>query len=750
MKNKLLFSIAIIIALLITISSALSDEPIPAPEPVPPSSGGSGGGSSGGGSSFGIEIEHMRIEYPIILNAESECRLYLWNNKNEEVYNVTYTIYEEIENGNTIISNQIAHGTIEEIEEHDGKTVLFNWIPHSVNTKKLIVIVNINGTESSYEREIYHVSSETGYDLDISSEMISDEEEIFVNQNFFMNLTIRNRGPDTSDYETLNIYILENMMQYWGENEEEITSHLEFVESANLNQLQPYERVSYTLSPEFDSPGFHLIYFNLSNGNDLFRGNSEEGEEIIVRTHGADVLGFIDLHGRLTVGYENEIEVELLNIGDQDAESIIVSLYDGTTLIGTQTLEEIEEMDHDEVEFSWTPQSTGEHTLRLMVTCYNDAYLEDNEMSITVQVQEPEFPVDEFEPDNTWQQATTISTNNVVQEHTNFPNRDEDYFNFHAEQGITYIMETLEISGDTYMELFDTDGETRLISNDDYQGLRSRIEWTCDQTGMYYVMIRQLGSRMNGDYKFTIYPINFNQPKMDWFDGDTTDLSQADLSNVDNLVLENTQNGKIDFSGKSLDLSKTLNINDYVKITEATIFIDSNNIPALNQPARLTMYNLKFTEPKIMKDGKECSECSIISYENNQLIFDVPHFTTYQAVEGRQNVGSYSRKFGPKQHVKMNKVTMNDQFEQGEDLQVRVTMNNDGETKLKDVSVTIVIQELNVRRKIGPFDLKKEEDINQLVLAEMPENVKPGDYDVRITISNDFMKRVKYRTITII
>jgi len=46
------------------------------------------------------------------------------------------------------------------------------------------------------------------------------------------------------------------------------------------------------------------------------------------------------------------------------------------------------------------------------------------------------------------------------------------------------------------------------------------------------------------------------------------------------------------------------------------------------------MYDIVLTNPVIMRNGEVCDDCEIISYENNVLVFYVPHWTAYYPLGG--------------------------------------------------------------------------------------------------------------------
>jgi hypothetical protein len=71
---------------------------------------------------------------------------------------------------------------------------------------------------------------------------------------------------------------------------------------------------------------------------------------------------------------------------------------------------------------------------------------------------------------------------------------DRDWVKFHGKAGQPVRMESRNLAPDTdtFFELFDASG-AKLAQNDDFGGsLASRITFTPEQTGTYFLRIRQL------------------------------------------------------------------------------------------------------------------------------------------------------------------------------------------------------------------------------------------------------------------
>lgn len=107
---------------------------------------------------------------------------------------------------------------------------------------------------------------------------------------------------------------------------------------------------------------------------------------------------------------------------------------------------------------------------------------------------------DGYESDDSFEKATNLLPG-IVQTHNIHSIGDEDWFAIEMEEGEAYIIKTLDLStdADTYLYLFDEDGETLLASNDDFNGtLASEIHWTATASGTYYMRIKHWNPNISG------------------------------------------------------------------------------------------------------------------------------------------------------------------------------------------------------------------------------------------------------------
>ncbi len=154
-----------------------------------------------------------------------------------------------------------------------------------------------------------------------------------------------------------------------------------------------------------------------------------------------------------------------------------------------------------------------------------------------------------------------------------------------------------------------------------------------------------------GSYNFTInctdafgitttqtYTFSVNNFK--GFNGTTTNISNINIKNITNFVVESTDTGRINFSDY-IDLSHGFDLDKYINISSNLIVLNSTFLTSLNKSATLYIYNLTFTNPRILIDGVACPEsiCKKVSYSGGTLVFNVSHFTAYSSEESPSEGG---------------------------------------------------------------------------------------------------------------
>ena len=80
---------------------------------------------------------------------------------------------------------------------------------------------------------------------------------------------------------------------------------------------------------------------------------------------------------------------------------------------------------------------------------------------------------------------------------------------------------------------------------------------------------------------------------------------------------------------------------------------------------------------------------------------------------------------------------------------MHVNVNNDGTKDLDGLSVRVLIYDLGIMLRTNSFDLNDGDTDGKFLFWDVPSSVAPGDYLVRITVSNDDVREVRHRYITV-
>jgi hypothetical protein len=82
---------------------------------------------------------------------------------------------------------------------------------------------------------------------------------------------------------------------------------------------------------------------------------------------------------------------------------------------------------------------------------------------------------------------------------------------------------------------------------------------------------------------------------------------------------------------------------------------------------------------------------------------------------------------------------------------VIVTMTNSHNSKtLYDLRIKVEISGLDVLQYSNSFSVKYNSKDSRIMFVNLPKTVPPGEYDVRVTVSNDLIKRTYYHEIFVV
>ncbi|MBU2612125.1 MAG: hypothetical protein KKB62_00200 [Nanoarchaeota archaeon] len=210
-------------------------------------------------------------------------------------------------------------------------------------------------------------------------------------------------------------------------------------------------------------------------------------------------------------------------------------------------------------------------------------------------------------------------------------------------------------------------------------------------------------------------------------------------------------NDKINVSDDEDSSDNFVNISKNVIISSNHLEINTTALPNFNKSATLYLYNLSFSNPRILMNGEICppSICTKVSYSSGTLVFEVTHFTIYSAEEtpsgetpsggGGGGGGGSTINLIPSFEVSPDEIIVN--MKQGETKERYVSIKNNY-TKILSFSVgnTEKIKDF-IRINEPSFVLGPGEVKNLTIDFLSKESSIPNSYIGKITIEADKIKK---------
>tara|TARA_Y100000310_G_scaffold345778_1_gene469730 strand:- start:6723 stop:11762 length:5040 start_codon:yes stop_codon:yes gene_type:complete len=255
-----------------------------------------------------------------------------------------------------------------------------------------------------------------------------------------------------------------------------------------------------------------------------------------------------------------------------------------------------------------------------------------------------------------------------------------------------------------------------------------------------------------------------NTPITTGFDGDTTDFSSINLTNVSNAVLEKTNFGKIEFTD-GLDLREIVDLSNLVTIGDNILGIDSGILTQFNnKKARITMKGLTYNDTPIIffSDGfttnanditQECTTCDIVSFTeasttNGVVIFDVEGFSSFKVdvnttVSTSSNTTSTSTSSNRTDldvcdEGVIGDITIDikdpddgDEFSIGDEINIEVDVENNDDKDLDIIVKAILFNEDEDEEvetdKSSEVEIEEDEEDTIELTIEVPSDAEDGD-----------------------
>ena len=254
-------------------------------------------------------------------------------------------------------------------------------------------------------------------------------------------------------------------------------------------------------------------------------------------------------------------------------------------------------------------------------------------------------------------------------------------------------------------------------------------------------ILRLYANDTKGNLNFssiTFKRVNFTIIRTE-FDGETTDfdvLNDTQLRNITNLTLETTNRGKIIFL-QNISITDFTNIDAFVDIGINFISLDANGLSNFNKSAELFLYNLTFSNPRILRDGQVCQSiiCTKINYSSNVLRFNVTGFTNYSSEETPTEVsGVVSGGGGGSTGGASGGKIISTSFIVDRD-EIKIDLKQ-GETKREQLIITNILDQA-IQIKIDTGLLKKFIFIQEENFMLKPHETKIIDMDIIAPIKTE-------------
>lgn len=250
--------------------------------------------------------------------------------------------------------------------------------------------------------------------------------------------------------------------------------------------------------------------------------------------------------------------------------------------------------------------------------------------------------------------------------------------------------------------------------------------------------------------KLIIIYENFRENKK----GNSNDFdsySEQVLENFSNMTLENTDYGKIVWNER-INLTADINASDkittldnYVIISNQSIYVNLTELPNLNKSATLRFYNLSFDDPRVLIDGEVCPEtiCSDESYSGGTLSIVVTRFSNFTLEETPESPivpggGGGGGGGGETEEIQFsyNPKTIKMSLTQGKKSEVEIDLENFDERNIYfDLSSNVK----GVSLSENNFLLKPEQE--KVIIAFFNAALEPGIYYGYLTIQAETLSK---------
>jgi len=235
------------------------------------------------------------------------------------------------------------------------------------------------------------------------------------------------------------------------------------------------------------------------------------------------------------------------------------------------------------------------------------------------------------------------------------------------------------------------------------------------------------------------------------YKGDSTNFNSypyEELQTLSGVILENTLYGKVLFqeiinvTDDANFLDSFVDLDTNVNISSNRIELNTSALPNFNKFATVWLYNLSFSNPRILKNGEICppSICTFESFSSSTLKFNVTEFASYSAEEIPSIIVVGGSSKGRKK-ISVNKQIIQVSLKQGEVKKEKIILKNSGS---KEVNINILNPDLkgilNLSEKTFNLSSGEEKEFLFDIIAE--EDLFPNLYFGRLVFKSGELEEI--------
>lgn len=564
------------------------------------------------------------------------------------------------------------------VEPGEDKKMQFNFVPRKAEYTMFKILMNDSFNRYPYySDEFSFYVKEQGPDVSIYS---STYEDFYVGS--FYNISINAMAVGTNTSKNVNVSLYEN----------DGYGNRIIIGSKKINSINVSEEKQVNISWKPSKKGYQTLFANVTSDLDVFKYNDEYyfslvafKNDIDITADGAYMEGMALLN-RKAYGF-----ADFVNYG-QDANDIIINVYDNGIKVYQNTLSEFHIQDWHREYFNWTSLTKGKHKITIEAVLEGDSDKSDNNLTesifvytpvnITIEVKDSlGNPVSRYIQSNLefegnlngskfifecanlseasekigldvaklWGYESGVLTSFGVPFNTNISITSEYYEKITQDNRDYYHVFANKINGEYTPTSFSFDGNKNFseeiylftpyyCTQFDFSNKKCRGLWKYAYINGYYESKEKLFMSVSSPENAEAFAIGESKE----FNGESTKLENVASNSFTGLVLEKIGYGKIKFLDEvnitRFKINNTI-LQEGVVIKNKNIFVSDSNMSELkNKKALIMFYNVDLINPKIYRNGAECisSECYNISYNKSLKIYsvNVNGFSEYTIIEG--------------------------------------------------------------------------------------------------------------------